>query len=112
LDIGHFGHSSAALSPFVLIRVHSWFFFFVPYNNHASPFTTAAKIPNIPAKIASVLITPPRTRGDNDNTIPITPKITATIASKNPKNAPAGKLASAVIIAMIEGTLNLAADSR
>jgi hypothetical protein len=85
---------------------------FRPYNTHASPFTTAARIPSIPAKIASVLITPPRTRGDNDNTIPITPKITATIASKNPKNAPAGKLATAVIIAMIEGTLNLAADSR
>jgi hypothetical protein len=97
--ICHFACSSAALCPFVLIRVHSWFLFFVRYNNHASPFTTAARIPRIPAKIASVLITPPRTRGDNDNTIPITPKITATIASKNPKNAFAGKLAIAATIA-------------
>lgn len=55
-----------------------------------------------------MLTNPPRTRGESDSKIPMTPKKIATSARINPENAPTNKLATAAQMAMIAGILKCA----
>jgi hypothetical protein len=82
-----------------------------PYNSQATPLTTAARIPSIPAKIASTLMIPPRIFAENAITQPMIPKSNAIIARRNPQNAPTMKLAIAATIAMMDGMLNFGGEA-
>lgn len=61
-----------------------------------------------PAMTDIVLTIPPLVRDEKDSSTPSAPKTIATMARTKPHNAPVAKLATAAIIAMKEGMLNLA----
>lgn len=67
----------------------------------------AAMMPMKPAATDAMLTTPPRFLAESDSRMPMIPRTMAATASSMPKVAPWKKLATAAMIARIDGMLKL-----